>query len=154
MYAAFASASSMGFGGSKSGNPWDRLMAPYSLLMRVIRRMTESVKVPTRWLSCGILCSSVSKEALKELSAAAHEIARSQSVPEILKSIDYGVKCGRALRCRHGRYICSRRLPAAFDCPYFPPHFSAFPIIIPSHTKWKNALKYLYVDDTMWPERS
>ena len=31
-------------GGSKSGNPCERLMAPYLLDIRVIRRMTESVK--------------------------------------------------------------------------------------------------------------
>ncbi len=31
------------FGGSKSGNPWDRLIAPHSLEMRVMRLITESV---------------------------------------------------------------------------------------------------------------
>ena len=56
--AARASASVISLGGSKSGNPWDRLTAPYRLLIRVIRRITESVKVATRSLNSGICCSS------------------------------------------------------------------------------------------------
>ena len=36
--------SSMALGGSKSGKPWARLMAPHSREIRVIRRITESVK--------------------------------------------------------------------------------------------------------------
>ena len=36
------------WGGSKSGKPWDRLTAPYWLEMRVMRRMTESVKPAVR----------------------------------------------------------------------------------------------------------
>ena len=39
-----ASRSIMAWGGSKSGKPWARLMAPTSMAIRVIRRMTESVK--------------------------------------------------------------------------------------------------------------
>ena len=35
--------SSISRGGSKSGNPWARLMAPQSREIRVIRRITESV---------------------------------------------------------------------------------------------------------------
>ena len=35
--------SSMAWGGAKSGKPWARLMAPASMAIRVIRRMTESV---------------------------------------------------------------------------------------------------------------
>ena len=36
------------FGGSKSGNPCERLTAQYLLDMRVIRRITESVKPDVR----------------------------------------------------------------------------------------------------------
>lgn len=35
-------------GGSKSGKPWERFTALYWAEMRVIRRMTESVKVLVR----------------------------------------------------------------------------------------------------------
>jgi len=38
-------------GGSKSGNPCDRLMAPYILATRVIRRMTDSVNRVVRSLT-------------------------------------------------------------------------------------------------------
>ena len=54
-WAALARASRISRGGLKSGNPWDRLMAPCSSLMRVMRRMTESVKVCTRLLRLGIV---------------------------------------------------------------------------------------------------
>ena len=47
------------WGGSKSGNPWDRLTAPYWLEMRVIRRMTESVKCAVRVDSGCMGCSSL-----------------------------------------------------------------------------------------------
>ena len=39
----YSSRSIIALGGSKSGNPWARLMAPTSMAIRVIRRMTESV---------------------------------------------------------------------------------------------------------------
>ena len=39
-----SSRSVIALGGSKSGKPCARLIAPQSMLMRVIRRMTESVK--------------------------------------------------------------------------------------------------------------
>lgn len=35
-------------GGSKSGKPWERFTAPYWLEIRVMRRMTESVKPAVR----------------------------------------------------------------------------------------------------------
>ena len=38
----------MAWGGSKSGNPWDRFTAPYFRETRVIRRITESVKSAVR----------------------------------------------------------------------------------------------------------
>jgi hypothetical protein len=34
----------MSFGGSKSGKPWERFRALYCMEIRVMRRMTESVK--------------------------------------------------------------------------------------------------------------
>ena len=43
-----ASRSRMASGGSKSGKPWDRFTAPYLREIRVIRRMTESVKPDVR----------------------------------------------------------------------------------------------------------
>jgi hypothetical protein len=44
-------------GGSPSGNPWERLMALYLMEMRVISRMTDSVKRFKREAVCGILHS-------------------------------------------------------------------------------------------------
>lgn len=40
----------MGLGGSKSGKPWARLMALFAIAIRVMRRMTESVKYWLRLL--------------------------------------------------------------------------------------------------------
>src|SRR3954463_7952666 len=42
-------ASFIGSGIGKSGNPWARLMAPYWLAMRVISRITDSVKLLARF---------------------------------------------------------------------------------------------------------
>ena len=48
-------ASRISFGGSKSGNPWLRLMLPGVIsLILVILRMTESVNVCTLLLNSGI----------------------------------------------------------------------------------------------------
>ena len=41
-------------GGSKSGKPWERLIASYCRHTRVIRRITESVKVAVRRAACMI----------------------------------------------------------------------------------------------------
>ena len=51
--AARTAASSSAGGGSKSGKPWDRLTPPCVLQTRVMRRMTESVKLSRRRLSSG-----------------------------------------------------------------------------------------------------
>ena len=53
----------LSFGGSKSGNPCERLMAPYLLDMRVIRRIMESVN-PAVLVDSGlivllILCAKI-----------------------------------------------------------------------------------------------
>jgi len=50
-----ASAATRAGGGSKSGKPWDRLMASCLLATLVMRRMTDSVKMAVRWLVCGML---------------------------------------------------------------------------------------------------
>lgn len=46
--ATWASRSRIAWGGSKSGKPWDRFTAPYFRETRVIRRITESVKLAVR----------------------------------------------------------------------------------------------------------
>ncbi len=54
--AALARRFLMASGGSKSGKPWERLMAPYCMETRVMRRMTESVNCAVRWLSSCMVC--------------------------------------------------------------------------------------------------
>ena len=57
--AALARASVISFGGSKSGNPCDKLIEPsFASLILVILLMTESVNIPTRSLNLGIIFSS------------------------------------------------------------------------------------------------
>ena len=51
VWATSARRSVISAGGSKSGKPWDRLMASYFMDTRVMRRITESVNCDVRWLS-------------------------------------------------------------------------------------------------------
>ena len=51
---ARSAAASRAGGGSKSGKPWDKLIAPCALATRVMRRMTDSGNKLVRWLVCGI----------------------------------------------------------------------------------------------------